>query len=484
MKSKYSAHDFLDYYLQDYDYSGVVTAGEFSVLFGILPSPLNEWDAEKEELLNGSLDFFLQILNGYDEKSVIRTYFFGSSEIAEMDLLNWLFVLFKGYKSVEVKVKEKIAAVLAQFHRYPDTRFPKKMEIILPLLMNFFESFLQPCSKKEMEQAYMKVSALSYMSTCIYNKSVLIDGGVVSSLIPLIGKDCSCSKLLSLVCQTNSFEHKNKIIDTPNFLTKATCFLKQTLLLDETVSDKDYRFYWLRNVLLSLGMLCCSYDTSEDYGMRRKEDVNEYALQQCTVYGIPLLGFRVVSEVYPRLKWFEGCMSIAASSLLSLFVDGSFRADGMACAALKQAVDCVVNLKGDSRVLPNEAFDVLFYFVCLAGECATPHLFMRGVAEDALEWLECIRNSFLHYLWTESCVLHVCHVLCCVCVYGSMLTAAKEDNALAGVVREHGGVDTLLAIEEILLDEELNGGNDDWKLTLLQKVRSKIYLCLCHLFKK
>jgi hypothetical protein len=176
---------------------------------------------------------------------------------------NWLFAFFNTYD--DPVVKEKIAIVLGCFYSFPDRKLPKKMEVILPFLMNFVipsGSYIDtleydPFSMEESPKftrfsivwevnidkcmKTLKVHVLGSMMRNEEKRNLLLDHHLFAFLLPLFDKEF-CTNLSKTNAKASNFLHgtegaiayidkmfihltqrsspasKNRIIDTPTFL--------------------------------------------------------------------------------------------------------------------------------------------------------------------------------------------------------------------------------------------------------------------------
>jgi hypothetical protein len=203
----------------------------FVVLFGLLPYPASICGSEQQSsLLHSTLDIFLELVN--DEQFTVDITFNGlvylekllfvkGHQVVDNNLLNWLLVFFRSYN--DSFAKEKIALILSNFYSLsvPECTFPKKMEAILPVLMNFnpsqwiFEAFANMGKDRNIKD--LKINALFNLAHNDANRNMLIDNDLVAVLL----RDethLSCLVKLSL---TLSLPHRRRIANTPGLITRA-----------------------------------------------------------------------------------------------------------------------------------------------------------------------------------------------------------------------------------------------------------------------
>jgi hypothetical protein len=293
----------------------------------------------------------------------------------------------------------------------------------------------------------MKAEALTWMSNDPIDKTMLIDAGVVSSLLPFIYCNVSACEILRLLCETDSVEYLNKIINTPNFLPSAASFLKRIVSRNYALREK---FRWcISFVIESLGRCCCPYEDTTlcDVGERKKECVNHYALERCVQHEIPTLALRVVTETFPRLTGGSHFMACATAGLLCFFADKPFEPDVSVRNTLKTVTYFMV--KGWSVGARDISIDipVIVFLMRLCGQFLTEHLLSIGMLGLVLRNLE--RTFDLRDI---SFCLWLCRVLCCFAAFGSVSSGLGEKNAVASEFMEHGGMETIVRLERRLQD--------------------------------
>jgi hypothetical protein len=292
--------------------------GELADLFGLLPNGTDHWTPEKEELLDVVLSLFEDALDDLciavskESGDRLRRVFFSGKKEIEIDMLNWLFVLLNSYK--DNRAIERMAITITKFFTFLELPFPKKLEIILPHLTNFTQSLSKQLSYEEERLVKMKMKALHCMtSSTDENRQMLIDHHIISFILPHICNNRVCSGLLLNLCKTNSCETVKEVIDSAELLSSITNHLKEVVAWNNAdVRDEretDDCLSCLDDLVKAMSQCCCRHDRNmyRDDGEQIQHDVNEYAVKQCTAFGIPDLVLRIATDLIPKLPMHNVC---------------------------------------------------------------------------------------------------------------------------------------------------------------------------------
>jgi hypothetical protein len=257
--------------------------------------------------------------------------YFNEPESVKHDLLYWLFILCESY--VDKEVKEKICVLIAFFHF--DSPFPRRMHRILSTLIDFTPLCSEPLSVIEEERIRMKLIAIEHAARNEKNRILFIDNDVVTNLLPFLrAGDENATACLSMLCETTSFTHKSRIVDTPGLLSNFADRLKQLLTCSESEfaalfgNVKLFGFFTSHSLSL---YLCCTLDKKfpRNFEMK-KENINPHAILVCLVHNIPFLFLRLLTNLLPKSSSnpFFFTMAyyivVAALPLLSLFAADLF----------------------------------------------------------------------------------------------------------------------------------------------------------------
>jgi hypothetical protein len=222
----------------------------------------------------------------------------------------------------------------------------------------------------------------------------------------------------------------------------------------------------------------------EDDGVRRKEDANKHAIEQCALYKIPSPVVRIIAEGFNRHPADAIYIGVLSSCLPSFFAGGFIQPDPPTLAALDCAAAFVVENMKSIRL--RYVINAIFYLTCLDDACNVGGgggLMMTGqLASHGL--LELFLQRLQEEKLEMSCLYQRYCVLCRLCAYGSASAGPGEKNILLDGFRKENGMEFLLEMEHELQGKILEVEEGSVKKRLFQKTRDKTICCLCHLLKK
>jgi hypothetical protein len=215
------------------------TLNSFTEILYFLPSN-DKSDINIEignEILN-LLIIFSENLFSYGDKEKCIQF---RSKLEECDCFNTLLFLLNIYENISLKVR--ISIILANFYKF--IVIPNEGKIIIDILTNYLKEQSTKKSNEDENNKFM-VSVLStFLNISVEvdeNKKVLLEGGIIPLLLPLVNSpDTNVSKktvvLLSNICHIKSVEDKNLIINCGIFdvfhkkLLKISSFPPQKMIL-------------------------------------------------------------------------------------------------------------------------------------------------------------------------------------------------------------------------------------------------------------
>lgn len=495
--------------------------GELKCLFGILPNlPLSK-DQQQNKLLLDVLSVLLNVLKGHYFLLVedIQKTLFNSDEGLKEDLSYYLFALFNNSETVQTK--EMIAVILASF--YSQAALPHIYKAIFPFLINFVQSDSSSSSLSSSSASSsslfrttvineMKTMALTRLSNHEHNKILLIENGIVSSLLSFLSSGIEgVSKILLSLSQTTSFAHKNMIIDIPNAVPRVIACLSR---------EPDRRS--AKVICEAAGALACccgvslnvgGFDECEDNdddNSTKPGRVNEHALACLHAHDVPLLVLRVLSNLISKFTQDEFLFIVryfaaAASSLRMFIPPETFRPDANTKKAIKKAVDDLTDkflhyLKSHCFI-DDALIAVLYGFVCLPGGDTIRHLlesgrlqkilsdscvFFQGSNPDAIYVLFlfvtllerlCLPPYLQNYpiaatMFNSSSIRHINNN------DSSSSSNGSESNAVVAVVKRCFPMEVLLILQQrvhgLLLQTHMQN-------QYLRRLESKIVQCICYM---
>jgi hypothetical protein len=335
----------------------IIQPGELAVLFALLPSPSLCADADHEQktLLYGVLDAFNKtwIVNysrytgGFlyggnfnDDISFLsslnygmRLFYFPLDEILVSELLQYMFVFFNKYKSIQAK--RMIATFLCRFH--VEIPLPKSMQSVVHFLMDMLRpSHPAPFSKEEKQTSTGVLRTLIVLTSYVAeNKDLVINSVHFPTLLPFLNAgDHMAFQLFTALSRTPTAEQKIRLLCLPGFLPTATAFLADRLFAKgqlqsethlplpaetreskrgemineskESLSVKEFEN--LTQLIQTLASCCLVHSRYVDEVTRRDYDVvsiSTKAIETLKEHNVPALVCCVLTDLVPTFssKW-------------------------------------------------------------------------------------------------------------------------------------------------------------------------------------
>jgi hypothetical protein len=353
---------------------------------------------------------------------------------------------------------------------------------------------------EETKSNSLKLKALDHMSLSgnDHNKNLLIDRNFVSLLIPFIKNGMLHSdQCFRNLCTTKSFEHKNKILNTPDFFPTMQSMLFFLLSVSNSLTNECINYFdYCSNVIFGLSMCCgdISPDNNADDD-RVLVNVNADALQRCTSEQVPSLVLRILTELAPRIlltpsdrSFMVLLLSKFGQCLPLLFPNNTFKPDASTRTALCLAVELF--LAGGVEVFRELELFVVESLMRVGGDCVVTCVSTPPNARILITSLQKKKHAFADPVVFINAIFRCLSIVKKLCVRGNLGGAGPcsgpARNVLLPVFAEDdaAGMRVLIEIEAVARAHLAEGKAREGTLKCCQKARDRACLCVCHLLRK
>jgi hypothetical protein len=174
------------------------------------------------EVANKILNLLIEVAEKLFDDGVEEECIQYQSKLEECDCFNTLLFLLNIYQNISFKVQ--ISVILGNFYKYNDV--PDKEKLIFDILINYLKEQSTKKSNQNKNNEFMICVLNTLVNITVgrsyRNKKFFFDGGIIPLLLPLVdSSDTNVWKktffLLSNICNTESVEDKNSIINCDIF---------------------------------------------------------------------------------------------------------------------------------------------------------------------------------------------------------------------------------------------------------------------------